>query len=114
MTQREAVWRADNGTCVACGKRWPRTTVAPTEHNRLWTWQPHHAIAAQRLRREHVPVRFIRTEALCVLLCATCHGSHTSRMRVVAFEALPVRVLVSAEMLGPWAEDALRRQHPPR
>jgi hypothetical protein len=104
MTQREAVYRAHDGRCVACGHRWSRNSRG---------WDCHHALKAQWLRQRRAPSRYLRTEIVCVLACRACHFNHESRVRVIPLEALPERVVRAVDALGPWAEDLLRRYHPP-
>jgi hypothetical protein len=106
VTQREAVYDADNGTCVACGARHRRAAGA-------WEWSCHHAIKAQVLRRRHVQPARIRDETFCVVLCRRCHERHENRTAPVPLERLPRRVVEAVEGLGLWAVDLLTRYHPP-
>lgn len=106
MTQREAVYELDQGRCVNCG----------VEHHRNagpWAWTCHHVIRQQVLRRRKVKPARIRDATFCVLLCTSpCHERQTTAFKRVPFERLPARVVEAVDALGPWAQDALRRQHP--
>jgi hypothetical protein len=107
MTQREAVHKLDGGTCVMCGKRWRR-------HATVWEYQAHHVIKRQVLQRRGVKPARIRDATFCVLVCRTpCHENQTSHHALIPLERLPARVVLACDELGPWAEDALRRTHPP-
>lgn len=107
MTQREAVFELDGGRCVACGKRHRRNADA-------WSWQPHHVLRQQTLKRRGVPPARIRDATFCVLLCRLpCHMNHESRSATIPLERLPTRVVEAVDALGPWAQDALVRYHPP-
>jgi hypothetical protein len=79
----------------------------------VWAWQVHHALKQQTLRRRRAPSRYLRGVALAVLVCRRCHERHESRLLAIPLERLPARVLAAASELGPWAEDLLRRYHPP-
>lgn len=105
MTLREAVFRADEGRCVQCGD-----VLSP--YGDQWQWQAHHVLKQQWLKRRGQEKRLCDHE-LAILLCRRCHEGHESRFAPVALEKLPLRVLKSAQELGPWAEDLLRRYHPP-
>lgn len=105
MTQREAVYRRDGGRCVGCGGRQSRGDRRG--------WAAHHVLKAQWLRRRGVPSRYLRTELVCVLLCARCHERHEARVAPVPLERLPVAVVEACDALGTWAIDLLRRYHPP-
>lgn len=102
-TLRERVFEADHGICVGCLE--PQRRKAGT-----WAWQVHHVIKEQNLRTRGAPTNW---EALAVLLCRRCHEAQTCRIETVPLERLPQRCLDAASALGPWAEDNLRRHHPP-
>lgn len=107
MTQRDAVWIADDGRCVACGKEHARRASS-------WAWQAHHVIKQQTLRRRGVAPARIRDATFAVLLCrAPCHAQHEAALPRVPLERLPDRVVAVVDALGPWAQDELRRYHPP-
>lgn len=106
MTQREAVYAADRGRCVGCNARLSRS-AGP------WSWSVHHTLKAQVLRRRGVKPARIRDATYCVLLCRRCHERHESRTAAIPLERLPARVVAAVDALGPWAEDTLRRYHPP-
>jgi hypothetical protein len=106
MARRDETWLADKGRCVGCSKRL-RRRGAP-----VFEWDSHHVIAAQVLRRERAPSKYVRTALVCVLLCRRCHERHTSGMERVPFERLPPRVVEAAAELGEWAVARLEREHP--
>jgi hypothetical protein len=107
VTQREAVHQLDGGKCVACGKR--HRLRATT-----WEWQPHHVLKKQTMKRRGVKPARIRDATFCVLLCRLpCHMNHEARHATIPLERLPARVVQAVDELGPWAQDALRRYHPP-
>lgn len=106
MSLRHDVWALDGGRCVGCGKRLRRGANA-------WSWSCHHVIRQQTMKARGLRPKWWRGPALCVLLCATCHGDQTSKMRPVSLEKLPERVRRAAVLLGPWAVDILAREHPP-
>lgn len=107
VTQRDAVYVADEGRCVACGKRHRRGSSS-------WVWQAHHVVKQQTLRRRGVQPARLRDATYCVLVCRyPCHVNHESRHAVIALERLPARVVTAVDALGPWAQDHLRRYHPP-
>lgn len=105
-TQRAATYEADHGRCVGCGAKQGRNAGT-------WAWHCHHVIKAQTLRRQGVRVARIRDATFTVLLCRRCHERHESVTARVPFENLPARVVVAVDALGPWAEDLLRKYHPP-
>jgi hypothetical protein len=107
MTQREAVHKLDGGRCVACGKK-HRVRASS------WHWQAHHVIKRQALERRGVKPARIRDATFCVLVCRIpCHENQTSHHARIPLERLPARVVRAVDELGPWAQDALRRMHPP-
>ncbi len=108
MSQRAEVFEFDAGRCIACGKRHRRNASS-------WDWQAHHVVRQTTLKRRGVPPARIRDATFCVLLCRLpCHMNHESRSAVIALECLPARVVEAVDALGPWAQDGLRRYHPPR
>lgn len=107
MTQRQETFRLDNGHCVACGVK----LAAGADS---WSWQCHHALKAQVLRRAGVPSRRLRDATFTVLLCRRCHLAHEARIPApIAFECLPERVVLAIDALGPGPHDLLRIYHPP-
>jgi hypothetical protein len=106
VTLREQVYRADGGRCVACGARCDRNAG-------MWGWSVHHCLKQQWLKSRKAPERFLSSPQVCVLLCKRCHERHESRTAPVPFERLPLRVMQGAQEVGAWAEDLLRRYHPP-
>lgn len=102
-TLREAVYRLDGGICVMTGEELP-------EDGGTWCWSVHHVIKAQELRRRRVSTK---DPNLCILLGRRAHERHESRFLPVPYEKLPRRVLLAVVDLGTWAEDNLRRYHPP-
>lgn len=99
---REAVWRLCEGRCIATG------VAVPVEAD-SWIWNSHHAIKEQTLLRHSVSTVIPQAG---VVLTRRAHERHTNRFEVVRFEQLPAYVVEFAASLGPWAEDALAREHP--
>jgi 5-methylcytosine-specific restriction endonuclease McrA len=106
VSLRLEVFDRDGGECVSCG-----TPLA--RGGDLWAWHVHHVVKEQTLKARGCRPRWWRSAALAVLVCRRCHERHTNRMGVIPLERLPSRVLRSAAILGPWAVDLLRRNHPP-
>lgn len=79
----------------------------------MWSWHAHHVVKQQTLKRRRVPSRYIRTAVICVLLCKRCHEQQTHGVARVPLERIPAAVIAAVAELGPWAEDLLRREHPP-
>jgi hypothetical protein len=105
--RRESVYYACRGCCVGCGML--QRLRAPA----VFGWDTHHVVRAQHLRREKVPKHVIDGPSLCVVLCAKCHSAQTSAMGRVPLEMIPAPVVSAVRELGSWAEDLLRREHPP-
>lgn len=106
MSLRLEVFDCDGGQCVGCGRPLPRGAD-------LWAWQAHHVVKVQTLKARGCRPRWWRSPALAVLVCKRCHERHTTRTDTIPLERLPERVHRSAHILGPWAVDLLRRNHPP-
>lgn len=106
MSLRATVYDLDAGRCVGCGSR--QAKGAGT-----WAWHAHHVIRQNTLKARGLRPKWWRGPALCVLLCWTCHGDQTSKMRPVPLERLPERIHRAVALLGPWAVDVLKREHPP-
>lgn len=106
MTQREAVWVREAACCCGCDCRLKRGAGS-------WAWQAHHVIKAQTLRRRGVRPARIRDATFVVLLCRRCHERQEGRTLPVPLERLPAAVVAAVDALGTWAEDLLRRYHPP-
>lgn len=105
MTQREATYQACKGMCAGCGK----LQRLRDRHG----WHVHHCLKSQWLRRRGVPSKYMRSEIICVVACQRCHFDHEARARVIPLERLLPSVVEAVDALGPWAEDLLRRYHPP-
>lgn len=106
MGLRADVWELDGGRCVGCGKKLRRNGT-------VFDWHAHHCIKQQTMRARGLRPKWWRGPAVCVALCVACHGDQTSKMRPVPFEKLPERVKRAVVLLGPWAVDTLKREHPP-
>lgn len=106
MSLRAEVYALDGGRCVGCGKRLLR-------NGGPWQWHAHHCIRQNTLKARGVRPKWWRGPALACLLCWDCHGAQTSKMRPVPLEKLPERIRRAAVLLGPWAVDTLKREHPP-
>ena len=98
---REAVWLRCGGCCIATGSAVPL--------HAMMAWSAHHAIKRQTLERRQAPAWDPRVG---VVLTTDAHRKHTDRFLVIPFERLPAYVVEFAASLGPWAEDALLREHP--
>lgn len=97
---REAVWRLCEGHCIASGR-----LVSLDDP----TWDCHHAIKAQTLRKRKISTTI---PEVGVVVDSRAHEAHTNRSKVIDFGCLPPYVVEFAASLGPWAEDALLREHP--
>ena len=100
---REAVWHLCEGRCIATGVYVPIDAES-------WTWNAHHCIKSQSLKRHSIsPTADPRAG---VVLHTRAHEAHTTRAKTIPYEALPLYVVEYAAELGPWAELALEREHP--
>lgn len=106
MGLRSEVYALDAGRCVGCGAKLARG-------GSVYEWHAHHCIRQNTMKARGLRPKWWRGPALCVLLCWTCHGDQTSKMRPVPLEKLPERIHRAAVLLGPWAVDTLAREHPP-
>jgi hypothetical protein len=74
----------------------------------LWVWQAHHPVPKHRLPPEG---RYDSRNG--VVLTKRAHEQHTLGFRRVPLERLPASCREFAAQIGPWAFDALVREHPP-
>lgn len=92
------------GYCCGCGAQVPRDADR-------WTWQAHHPIPKQALKREGLR-HLVNDVRFGVVTCRRCHERHTTRTETIPLDKMPLRVLDAAHEIGPRWADLLGREHP--
>lgn len=105
MSLRAEVFALDGGRCVATGVR-----LSP--NGSTWQWAAHHPLTQQQLKRNGLGA-LVKDPRFACLVARRPHERHHSRHEPIPLERLPARCVEAIDALGPWAQDLLRRYHPP-
>lgn len=105
MTLRQQVYDLDRGRCIA-------TDAELRRNGGVWEWSAHHPLPQQVLKREGLK-KLCRDPRFACLVSRRAHERHELAVERIPLERLPARCVEAIDALGPWAQDRLRRYHPP-